>query len=99
MNHRLRLKLWSFSFAVVLTLAAGWAGLNHTSVVLFYMGIIGAIPMILIEGVHGGGTNTENVIGGAVFVVVNVVFYYLVFKWILAKMFKIDRGNLGVRKT
>jgi hypothetical protein len=89
MNRQTHLKLWSSFFAVLLTLATGWAALEHTSIVLFYIGIIGAIPMILIEGVHGGGTHTENLVGGVVFVVVNVVFYYFVFKWILAKMFKV----------
>jgi hypothetical protein len=95
MDRQTQLKLWSSLFAVVLTLAAGWAGLRHTSIVLFYMGIIGAIPMILIEGVHGGGTHNENVVGGVVFVVVNILFYYFVFNWMLAKIFKMDRGNRG----
>lgn len=43
--------------------------------------------MILIEGVHGGGTHAENVIGGVVFVVVNVLFYYFLFQWVLGRMF------------
>lgn len=93
MDRQTQLKLWSFFFAVTLTLAAGWAGLKHTSIVLFYMGIVGVIPMILIEGVHGGGTHTENVVGGVIFVVVNGLFYYFVFNWMLAKMFKVNRGS------
>ncbi len=93
MDRRKQLKVWSFSFAVVLTVAAGWAGLKHASIVLFFLGIIGAIPMILIEGVHGGGTHIENAIGGSVFVVVNVLFYFLVFNWVLAKIFKEGRES------
>jgi len=93
MDRQTQLKLWSSFFAVVLTLAAGWAGLKGISFALFCLGIVGAIPMILIEGVHGGGTHIENVVGGVVFVVVNVLFYYFVFNWILAKVFKVHRGN------
>ena len=95
MDRRLRLKLWSLFFALMLTLAAGWAGLKHASVVLFCTGIVGAIPMILIEGVHGGGTHAQNVVGGVVFVAVNVFFYYWVFKWTLAKLLKVDRASSG----
>ncbi len=51
--------------------------------------------MILIEGVHGGGAHLENVIGGIVFVVVNVLFYYLVFNWMFAKIFRADRRSRG----
>ncbi len=92
MDRQKQLKLWSCFFAVALTLAAGWAGLKGTSLTLFYVGIVGAIPMILIEGVHGGGTHVENIIGGVVFVFVNVMFYYFVLKWILALIFRMA-GN------
>src|SRR5438445_722099 len=95
MNRSRQLKVWSLFFAVVLTLAAGWAALKHTSLVLFYMGIVGAVPMILTEGVHGGGTHAENMIGGTLFVVVNVLFYYLIFNWTLAKLLKIHRDDRG----
>jgi len=45
--------------------------------------------MILIEGVHGGGNHTQNMIGGGVFVIVNVVFYYFLLQWLLARIFGI----------
>jgi hypothetical protein len=36
--------------------------------------------MILIEGPHGGGSHVENIIGGTVFIVVNVTFYFFILK-------------------
>jgi len=52
--------------------------------------------MILIEGVHGGGTQASDIIGGVVFVVVNFVFYYLVLRWVLGRMFRMTgRHNPG----
>ena len=89
MDRHVHLNLWSWSLALLLTLVAGWSGLKAFSFALFCVGIVGAIPMILIEGVHGGGTHVENVIGGVVFVVVNVLFYYFVLRWMLARVFRI----------
>jgi len=54
MDRQVKLKLSSALAAMILTLAAAWAGLKGTSILLFYVGIIGAIPMVLIEGVHRG---------------------------------------------
>jgi hypothetical protein len=74
------------------TLVAGWSGLKGISVALFCLGIVGMIPMFLIEGVHGGGgTRAQSIIGGIVFVSVNVIFYYFVFRWILARVFRMRR--------
>lgn len=89
MDWQVQLKRWSAAFSALLqTLVAGWSGLKGFSFALFCLGIVGAIPMILIEGVHGGGTHAENMIGGILFVVVNVLFYYFVFQWVLGRMFK-----------
>ena len=91
MDRQMQLRVCAAVLAVMLTLASGWAALKDTSIVLVYIGIVGAIPMLLIEGVHGGGTHAENMIGGLVFVLVNVMFYYFVFKWLLGR---IDRKSV-----
>ena len=51
--------------------------------------------MALIEGVHGGGTRAEDIIGGFVFVSVNIMFYYFVFHWILTRVFRMRRETPG----
>jgi hypothetical protein len=94
MDGQVRLKLWSASLAALLTSVAGWAGLKDISP-LFYLGTVGAIPMILIEGAHGGGTHVENTIGGIVFAIVNVLFYYFIFHWLLGRRL----SSLGKRQT
>jgi hypothetical protein len=91
MDRRMQLKLWSSFLALALTSIAGWAGLKGFSFALFCLGIVGAIPMILIEGVHGGGTHAENIFGGVVFVLVNFIFYYFVLRWTLGRVFRIRR--------
>ena len=97
MDRQMQLNLWSAFLAVMLTLAAGWAGLKGTSFLLACIGIVGAIPMLLIEGVHGG-THVENMIGGVVFVLVNVMFYYFVLRWVLARIFRMPR-DVGARNS
>ena len=92
MDRQVRLKFWSSFFALLLTLFAGWSGLKGISFSLFCLGIVGAIPMILIEGVHGGGSHAENIFGGVVFVIVNVLFYYFAFQWMLRRVFSSGAG-------
>lgn len=94
MDRKTQFRVWPFLSAVILTLIAGWSGFTGFSFALFCLGIVGAIPMILIESPHGG-THVENIIGGAAFVVVNVLFYYFVLNWVLARMFRARRGNQG----
>jgi len=77
----------SLLLAIVLTVVAGWAALKGINP-LFYLGTVGLIPTLLIEGVHGGGTHTQNVSGGVAFVVVNVLFYYFALRWVLAHIFR-----------
>jgi hypothetical protein len=93
MKRQTKLKIWSGFSALLLTLVAGWSGLTGFSFALFCLGILGAIPMIMIEGVHGGGTHAENMIGGAVFVVVNFLFYYFGPRWLLGRMFRMADGH------
>lgn len=93
MDRQVQLKLWSSFLALLLTLLAGWSGLKGTSFALFCLGIVGAIPMILIEGVHGGGTHVENIIGSVAFVFVNFMFYYVVLRWALARIFRMHRDT------
>jgi len=93
MDRLVKLNRWSAFSSIVLTLIAGWSGLKGFSFALFCLGIAGAIPMILIEGVHGGGTHGLDIIGGVVFVVVNFSFYYFVLRWVLGRMFRMTRGH------
>lgn len=95
MDRKVQLKVWSFSLALFLTLVAGWAGFTGFSFALFCLGIVGAYPMFLITGVHGGGTHVENIIGGAVFISINVIFYYFVLQWVLARIFRMRRETRG----
>jgi len=88
----MRLRLWSGLLAVLLTVLAGWSALKDISP-LFYLGTVGLIPTLLIEGVHGGGTHVQDMIGGAVFIVVNIVFYYFVFHWVLARASGMQHEN------
>jgi hypothetical protein len=95
MDRQAQLKLSSSFLALLLTLVAGWSALKGLSFALFCLGTVGAIPMILIEGVHGGGTHAENIIGGVAFVLVNFLFYYLVFRWVFARIFGMRRETRG----
>ena len=92
MGEWTHLKVWSFLLAIALTIVAGWAALKDINP-LFYLGTVGLIPTLLIEGVHGGGTHTQNLSGGIAFVVVNVLFYYFVLQWVLARIFGMRRGS------
>jgi hypothetical protein len=44
------------------------------------VGFPGDVVMILMTGVHGGGTWGENLVGGIVAVVIDTVFFYWVFR-------------------
>jgi hypothetical protein len=98
MDIQAKSKFWASILALLVTLVAGWSGLKAICLPLFYLGIVGAIPMILIEGVHGGGTRAQIIIGGVVFVSVNVIFYYFVLHWILARVFRMRREARGERR-
>jgi hypothetical protein len=78
------IRVAALPLALRLTAIAGWAQLKDISPP-FNLGVAGAIPMILIEDVHGGGTHIENLIGGTVFVIVNVAFFYLLLHSALVK--------------
>jgi hypothetical protein len=81
MNHRkLTWNLTALAIAIVITFIAGWAGIRDIRP-LFYLGFIGAVPMMLITGVHGGGTSLQNAIGYTVFVLANAAFYYYIVRW------------------
>ena len=95
MEMQAKLKLWSFLLALFVTLVAGWSYLKGISFALFCLGFVGVYPMLLIEGVHGGGTRAQDIAGGFVFVFVNVIFYYFVFRWILPRVFRMHRETRG----
>jgi len=54
---------------------------------LFLVGLPGDIVMMLMTGVHGGGTYAANLIGGIAGVLVNIFFFYYLFSFI-AWLFK-----------
>ena len=58
-------------------------GLRHPSTiprllvdVLFFIGQVGVIPFLMVNGVHGDIEGAAGVVGGASFVLVNAAVYY-----------------------
>lgn len=88
-------RLWAALLALLVAALAGWGGLSDAwpLTLLFFLGIVGAFPMMLIEGPHGAGTHVENIIGGTVFVLVNAAFYYFLFYWIFRIVFRLRRSR------
>jgi hypothetical protein len=60
----------------------------HNSVGLFFasLGIIGAIPFILINGVHGDMEGAPGIVGGTLFILVNAATYYAIASFILKRI-------------
>jgi hypothetical protein len=80
--------------AILITLLAGWSALRDIDP-LFYLGLVGTIPLMLITGVHGGGTHVQNLIGGTLFAIVNFAFYYAVCSWLAKKWWGSERRKVS----
>lgn len=66
------------ALATVFSLLALWGVLGDI-IPLTYFGEIGGVPMLLINGLHGGRMPVIDTVGYTVFVAVNIVFYYALF--------------------
>ncbi len=74
LNRRL---IVPFILSLGLALLCGW-GTIHFIDNLFYLGIVGGMAFVLVNGVHGGN-EAQKIIGGFFYISVNT----LVFCWLL----------------
>ncbi len=70
----------SFALLISLLSISGLRFHSTAGFILFMVGFPGDVVMILMTGVHGGGTWGENLVGGIVAVVIDTVFFYWVFR-------------------
>jgi hypothetical protein len=63
-------KLVIFAIATAFALLSGW-GVIHLVRSLAYAGFAGFVGMVMVTGVH-----SDNVVGGIVFIIVNIATYY-----------------------
>jgi hypothetical protein len=68
------------SICVAIAFVQGWIILKMAPGLLvntcLYLGIVGAIPFLLLNGVHGDAEGPAGLVGGALFVIVNASVYY-----------------------
>ena len=72
-------KLTVFAFCVLVAVVQGWIVLKFHSIWglgLLYLGVVGAIPFLMLNGVHGDVGGATGVIGGILFVLTNGAVYY-----------------------
>ncbi len=62
---------------------------------LLYFGIVGAIPFMLINGVHGDSEGSAGVVGGILYVLTNGAVYYFIVRAILRAREK-RKGDLSI---
>ena len=91
-----------FAFCWLAALVQGWIVLKvYASWVflLLYLGILGAIPFLLLNGVHGDSEGAAGVIGGILYVVVNgTVYYAVVVLWLRLRMRRQTRTTTSVER-
>ena len=79
-------KIALFAFCVLLAFVQGWIVLKVYAswvVVLLYLGIIGAIPFLMLNGMHGDLEGAAGVVGGLLYVLVNGAVYYAIVELLL----------------
>jgi hypothetical protein len=74
-----------FTVCLLATLVQGWIVLRVYSVGawLLYFGVVGAIPFLLLNGVHGDAEGLPGIVGGVLYVLTNGAVYYLIVTLIL----------------
>jgi hypothetical protein len=74
-----------FTVCLLLAFVQGWIVLKvyAVGVWLLYFGIVGAIPFLLLNGVHGDAEGLPGIFGGILYVVTNGAVYYLIVALIL----------------
>ena len=68
-----------FGLCLLIAFVQGWIILKVYAswvLVLLYLGIIGAVPFLMLNGVHGDTEGAAGVIGGILYVLVNGAVYY-----------------------
>jgi hypothetical protein len=71
-------KLRLAAICLAIAFAVGWIAIKSTTFGLWamYLGIVGVIPFLLLNGVHGDMEGAPGVVGGFLFVLVNAAVYY-----------------------
>jgi hypothetical protein len=74
-----------FTICLSAAFAQGWIVLTFHSagVWLLYFGVVGAIPFLLLNGVHGDAEGLMGIVGGILYVLTNGAIYYLIVNLIL----------------
>jgi hypothetical protein len=82
-------KIALFAVCVFSSFLQGWITLKvyAVGVWLLYFGIVGAIPFLLLNGVHGDAEGAAGVVGGILYVLTNGAVYY----WIVSLFLKLWR--------
>jgi hypothetical membrane protein len=76
----------SIAFVLTAISALGW---KLNAFALYAIGIVGGIVTLAVTGPHGG-TGVQELIGGCVFVAVNLISYWFLARFILRRLFRIE---------
>jgi hypothetical protein len=76
----MRPEISRFALCVLAALVQGWVILKFyaVGVWLLYVGVVGAIPFLLLNGVHGDAEGLAGVVGGMLYVLTNGAVYYAI---------------------
>ena len=78
-------KIALFAVCLLAAFVQGWIVLkvHALGIWLLWFGIVGAIPFLLINGVHGDAEGAAGIIGGILYVLTNGAVYYAIVRLIL----------------
>ena len=82
-------KRWLAVICVAMAVAVGWIPLHfhgRFAICLVYLGVIGAIPFMLLNGVHGDMEGLPGFAGGVLFVLVNAAVYYGILSFLVKRL-------------
>jgi hypothetical protein len=74
---------------LAVAIAVGWIPLhlyNSLGLCRLFLGIIGAIPFMLLNGVHGDMKGIRGIVGGVLFILVNAAVYYAISSYSLKRI-------------
>jgi len=80
-----------FTLCVFAAFVQGWIILKSYAfgIWLLYVGIVGAIPFLILNGVHGDAEGLPGVVGGILYVFTNGAVYYA----IVLLLLRLSRGR------
>ena len=62
---------------------------------LLYFGIVGAIPFLLLNGVHGDAEGLAGIVGGILYVLTNGAVYYAILTlWLRRRRQRQERASI-----